>query len=50
MAMDRNEKTMWYVIAGLIVFWIIAIPAMAKGPQLAGAGPQPSSTGSGKGA
>jgi hypothetical protein len=31
MAMDRNEKTMWWTIGGLILFWIIVIPAVAKG-------------------
>jgi hypothetical protein len=47
--MSNNEKTMWYVIVGLIFFWIVAIPVMMKGPKLAGAGPQPSSDGGGTG-
>jgi len=48
--MKRDEKIVWSVVVGLIIFWIIAIPAIMKGPKLAGAGPQPSSDGGGAGA
>lgn len=50
MSTSRDEKTMWYVIIGLIVFWVIAIPVMMKGPSTAGAGPQPTSGNGGTGA
>ena len=48
-AMDTNEKIMWWTIAGLIIFWAIALPTIIWGPKPWGAGPQPTSTGGGSG-
>lgn len=47
--MSGNEKIMWWTIAGIVLFWIIAIPAMALSKPF-GAGPQPTSGGGGTGA
>lgn len=32
--MKKDEKIMWYVIGGLILFWLVAIPVMAKSKPL----------------
>lgn len=50
MSKESDFKTLMWIIGGLIVFWLIAIPVVMAGPKLGGAGPQPTSTGSGSGA
>ena len=53
MSSDRDLKLVLWIVAGLVVFWAIALPAIIKGPaflQPQGAGPQPTSGGGGTGA